>query len=166
MSIPEILLLLIQSVHGIVAVVWIGGALFYLLVLVPVFRSQSTDVGTFRLHLSKRFQEVTGICIILLTITGIVLMFDKITSPHTTDSYLATLGLKVGISLIMFTLVWKQRQARRDREKTPPQTTTRISRGISSVFPSRPVMVLCLGVGVFLLSDILGAIFQHTLLGR
>jgi len=160
------LLVLIQSVHGIVAVIWIGGALFYLLVLLPTFRSHPTDLRSFSLPLNKRFQEVTGMCIVLLTITGIVLMFDKLTSVHVTNSYLVTLGLKIGVSLIMFALVWTQRQTRRKKEPTLPQRTPQIPSRLISVFPSRPIMILCLGIGIFLLSDILGAIFQHTLLSR
>ncbi len=162
----EAFLLLARWAHGLAAVVWVGGTLFYVLVLRPAQRrGEGTSVGPDTL---REFRGLVDTSIMVLVATGTVMVFDRLTAPSIGTGYIAALSFKIGLALWMFAIAGRRWRRRR----TPPVEAepTPVSRGglPSKVagFMSGVNMTALLGILVFLLSDLLAFLFQQGLTGR
>lgn len=143
-----VLRLLIRYVHLIAAMAWVGGSLFYLLVLVPAWRDAPV-VEAARGAIQRRFREVVEVSILVLLITGAVMTVDRLTSGLATTAYALVLALKIAASLWMFALGLEIR--RRFRPKRPARPRPR--------WLSGPYLVLELGLVVFFLAVLLRALY-------
>jgi uncharacterized membrane protein len=81
-------------VHLLAAVTWIGGMLFLTLVLVPVFKAESSEERrALFVRLARRFRVVVWISIAILIATGAFLVHPR------TDSLLDPAGWPVALRL-------------------------------------------------------------------
>lgn len=90
--------------HLMAAVAWIGGMIFHILVLDPVFSTTEVTVEGMVLlgKMEKRFRYLVGSCIILLLITGLINVRFVITAPERLLTAYGTLLLaKIGLILGM-----------------------------------------------------------------
>jgi len=149
MEAPDLLLLVVRWVHGLSALAWVGGSLFYLLVLRPVLRR---DGGHPPLEpaLASAFRSLAETCALLLLLTGIVLTVARLTRPAVGPAYLVALGVKVALALWMMGLLWGHRRGPGPR-RGPLRWLT------------HPTLFAVLGVAVFLLADLLQALFERGL---
>ena len=160
MSASEIFLLVMRWMHLVSAATWIGGSLFYLLVLRPAARRapDSPKVAT-----SSEFQALVDTSIIVLLVTGIILTFDRLVPGVVGVPYVVILAVKIVLSLWMFHM------ARRRRRHTPllnvsveaPTTSTRLQRFSRAVSGYNAIVIL--GIVVFLLADLLKTLFEIAL---
>ena len=130
--------------------VWIGGGLFYLLVLSPAGRELGAEV---RASIDKRFQEVVQLATLALIATGAVITFDRL-QLEPGPAYVVTLAVKVAIAIWMFVLA--QGLASRGRRRLIER------RGGVASLPARRAapswLIVALGLVVLLLSDVLKVI--------
>jgi len=158
----DIFILGVQWIHTLAGVAWVGGSLFYLLVIRPALRKSTSQLDT-STSVATGFRAVVDIAVIILIITGVVLAFDRLTSRYTDVSYVSVLGIKVVLSLWMFWLagvIQKKRHLRTSRSTVsePNHATGATNR----VFASANLIAI-IGVIVFLLSDLLQALFEDAL---
>ena len=165
MTLVEITFLLIKWIHGIAAVSWVGGNIFYFTVLTPLITKGEIS-GNLSRNIAKGFGILVRICIGILVITGSIIMLDALTSPHVNSQYIATLLLKISFSIAMFYFVWRQGRRRASRNSNYPQLGGQEPQGfVRGELPSVsriPIIILCLGVITFLLSDLLAIIFLSS----
>jgi putative copper export protein len=142
------LLLGIRWVHLLAATVWVGGGLFYLLVLRPALRRAEPGVAAaLGPAVGAGFREVVNLAIASLVVSGAVLTFDRL-SRNAGLAYAAVLALKVALAIAMFALAWELGWAGR-----------RGARGRR--WPISPAgLLLVLGLVVFLLALVLRGLVQ------
>jgi putative copper export protein len=148
-------LLIVGWLHAIAAVAWLGGGIFFWIVLRPAIRSGAMPDAVVRFAGSE-FSQLVGLAMWVLVITGGILMFDRLSGPSATLPYGATLGLKIALSAWMFFLVI----GRRGRSKADAPAGR--LRGAVNALGHINVTVI-LGIIVFLLSDILRMLVERQL---
>ncbi len=150
-------LLIVGWVHAIAAVAWLGGAIFYWVVLRPAVRSD-TMPDTIVRFAGSEFSQLVALAMWTLVITGGILMFNRLSAPSATLPYGATLGLKIVLSAWMFFLV----AGRRSRSKSKGASEKgRFRTAVNAL--GHINMTIMLGAIVFLLSDILRMLVERHL---
>jgi uncharacterized membrane protein len=139
----------IRWLHLVAAVAWVGGSLFYLLVLAPAAR----ETEALRAGLSgvdRRFRELVQLSVVVLLVTGAAITFDRL-QLQPGPPYAITLGIKVALAIWMFVLA--QDLANRGRRRL-------IERRLGANAPpagrgSPTWLILAIGLVILLLSDVL-----------
>ena len=155
MSVSEVILLIIRWLHSIAAVAWVGGGLFYLLILRPSLRRSH---GTADAAIGQDFRALVATAMGVLVVTGIVMTFNRLTSDFVGAAYVIVLAIKIAMALYMFYLVRFLRS--RTYPNDPQEEATGYRRWVTG-----GTTVVILGVIVFLLADILSALFEEGLRG-
>ena len=158
-------LFLIKWIHGMAAVAWVGGNIFYFCVLTPLV-SKGEISGSLSRNIAKGFGILVRMSIGILIISGSIIMLEALTSPHVNSQYIATLLLKISFSIAMFYFVWRQGRRRTSRLSNYAQPERPESQGSAILelvsTPRIPIIILCLGIITFLLSDLLAIIFLSS----
>ncbi len=154
-------------IHAISAVMWIGGSIFYMLVLRPAQRDAvkrgaqaDTRVNAF---IGAHFRDWAHLSMLALIVTGAILTFDRLTEQSTSSTYIATLVVKILISFWLFgvgTATYRKRVLEQS-------AITSQQNGKSIRFLERwlrplisPYIIIYGGLAVVLLSDILKIAFE------
>ena len=159
MSPGEIFILVVRWIHTIAGVAWIGGSLFYLYVLRPASKKSTNDLASYT-AIASEFRAVVDTAVMVLIITGVVLAFDRLTSKYTDVTYVSVLGVKVVLSLWMFWLAGVLQKRRRAKAVASSSGVGRTQRVFSSAN-----LIAIIGIIVFMLSDLLQALFEDALKG-
>ena len=151
MSLNDLLFLVMRWVHNLAAVAWVGGGIYYLLILRPRLRRSPEDTP----NPGRDYLSLVNTAFGVLLVTGAVLTFHRVTSGFIGVPYVAVLAVKVLLAFAMFYLV-RFLPSRRPKDKTSPgrRWPPAISRGTS---------VVILGVIVLLLADVLSSLFEQGL---
>jgi uncharacterized membrane protein len=160
----DIFILAVGWIHTIAAVAWVGGSLFYHFVLRPASRKGSDASSSSAI--ANEFRALVGTAVMVLIITGVVLAFDRLTSKYTDVSYVSVLGIKVGLSLWMFWLagvLQKRRRSRANASLTEEERSSLPLTGRAQRVFSSANLIAIIGIIVFLLSDLLQALFEDAL---
>jgi uncharacterized membrane protein len=155
----DIFILAVRWIHTIAGVAWVGGSLFYLVVLRPASKKSGSDIAGSS-GVANEFRSVVDTAVMILIITGVVLAFDRLTSKYTDVTYVSVLGVKVALSLWMFWLAGVLQKRRRSRVDAPSLEAGRAQR----VFSSANLIVI-IGIAVFLISDLLQSLYEDALKG-
>jgi putative copper export protein len=147
--------LIVRAAHTIAAAVWVGGNIFYLLVVIPALRSggAAPGVAAVAAQVAALFRRLVNICIGVLLLTGAYLMFDRLTQTMLGWPYLIVLGLKIAAALAMFVLAIYLGQSNIRRLA---KRSTRLSK-------AAPQLLLALGIIVFILGALLNNLFEATI---
>ncbi|MDA1188555.1 MAG: hypothetical protein O2854_02575 [Chloroflexi bacterium] len=167
MSLGDVFFLIVRWLHLISAVVWIGGSIFFLLVMRPTARRHPDEVRTIGKTMSAQFRVLVDTSIVVLVATGAVIAFDRLTSGLIGPGYVITLGIKVTLSVWMFVLV--QQERRRTvmlAAYTQPGSETKGLRRAIGTFVYGYNGITIAGVVIFLLSDLLRNLYEITLTGN
>ena len=164
MSASDVFLLIVRWLHLVSAAAWVGGGLFYLLVLRPALRRSPDSSRLLSAAAASEFRAVVDTSIFVLLATGIILTFNRLEPGVVGVPYVATLSVKIALSVWMFVLA----RGRRRRtalleayaEATPP-AANRLQRGLRAVSGYNALVIL--GIIVFLLSDLLKVLFEAAL---
>jgi putative copper export protein len=158
MSVLDWILIAIRWSHALGAVAWVGGGIFYSLVLRPALGRAPASTETSR-AIGAEFRGLVNTAIGVLLVTGIILSASRLTADTVTIPYIAVLALKIALALYMFYIV------RFLRQRAYPEETTggnkwwsRLRDGLTST-----TAVLIIGVIVFGLADVLSALFEESL---
>ncbi|MBI4319757.1 MAG: hypothetical protein HY675_14810 [Chloroflexi bacterium] len=151
--------------HAIAAVAWVGGALFYLVVLRPSVEA-SGDHSSFRnleKAIGQEFKEVVDLSVMVLVVTGAVISFERLSRGSISDLYVAVLVTKVALAGGMFLLA---RRLARNTTAGAAAVSGDNAQAAPSVIrkwlsPSR--LVLVLGLLVFLLATVLKVTYENDL---
>ena len=156
MGIMDILLLAVRWIHGMSAVTWVGGSIFYWLIVRPTIgQSDKNTLFLFRI-IGQKFRSIVNTLIGILLITGAVLAADRLTAGSVSVAYAIVLCVKIFLAVYMFYIVWfLKRQVDEGAHKG--------KRPLGSLLVSTDAMLIT-GVVVFLLSDILSALFERGLI--
>ena len=154
MSLNDIRFLVMRWVHNLAAVAWVGGGIYYLLILLPRLRRSPTDDET--LNPGRDYLSLVNTAFGVLLVTGAVLTSHRVTSGFIGVPYVAVLAVKVLLAFCMFYLV---RFLPNRRPKGPASPRTR--KWVPAV--SNATAVVILGVIVLLLADVLSSLFEQGL---
>lgn len=144
----QILSVLMRTAHTLAGGVWVGGSLVYLLVITPALRlgKAAPEVSA---AIATQFRRLVNISIVTLLLSGVYLMFDRLTTTTVGVAYVVTLAVKIALALTMFGLaIFQAQEARR-----PARLRGRMWR-------LAPRLILALGVIVFLLGAALNGLFD------
>jgi uncharacterized membrane protein len=161
MSVGDVFLLVVRWLHLVSAAAWVGGSLFYLLVLRPALRKQPEASRAASAVAAAEFRALVDTCIFVLLATGVILTFNRLTQGVAGVPYVVVLGVKIALSVWMFALVRGRRGAalaHSSQEAPPAARWQRIARAISGYNAT-----IILGIIVFLLSDLLKVLFEMAL---
>ncbi len=144
--------LIIRVAHTLAAATWVGGSIFYLIVVLPALRS-SESTPAVSAQIAALFRRLVNICIGVLLLSGAFMTFDRLTQTTLGLPYLVVLGLKIVSALAMFILAiyLSQSNIRRLAKRS-----TRLSK-------AAPQLLLALGIWVFLLGALLNGLFEATI---
>ena len=161
MGVLDWILTIIRWGHAVAAVAWVGGGVFYLLVLRPAIRrSQGLPPETSE-AIRDEFRGLVTTAIAVLLLTGAILSVARLTGDAATVPYAVVLGVKIALALYMFYVVMRVRRGSYEDQREPAKTwTRRTARLLSS-----PVALLVIGIAVIGLSDVLDALFESALAG-
>jgi len=171
------ILVAIRWGHALAAVAWVGGGMFYILVLRPSLRRRPASPET-RQDIGTEFRGLVNTAIGVLLVSGAVLAVSRLTSDAVTIPYVAVLAVKVALALYMFYVVRFLRRRAYPEENSPippfakacPERSRRGGWGGFCSWWSRARGlltstngVLIAGVVVFGLSDVLDLLFEKAL---
>jgi len=146
-----LLTVLMRTIHVLAGGVWVGGSVIYLLVIGPAFRlaRPAPEVSA---QVARLFRQLVNICIGALLLTGVYLIFDRLSLIAIGPSYLVVLVVKVLAALAMFLLALFQAQEAR-----------RPARQRGRWWRLTPRVILALGVLTFLLGTALTILYEMEL---
>ena len=88
MSLNDVLFLVMRWLHNIAAVAWVGGGIYYLLILRPRLRRSPQDTP----NPGQDYLSLVNTAFGILLVTGAVLTFHRVTSGFIGVPYVAVLG--------------------------------------------------------------------------
>ena len=152
------LLLVIRWVHAVSAVAWVGGGIFYVLVLRPS-EARSPLPAEARRSIGEEFRGLVHTVMAVLLITGIILSASRLTGNGVSLYYVVVLGIKIALAFYMFYVVrFMPHTAYPDGNAGSAGWLAGVRRGLTST-----TGVLVVGILVFGLSDLLDALFEAGL---
>ena len=143
---------LVRAAHILAGTAWVGGSLFYLLVMQPALRSFG-PAPVLAAKIAELFKRMVNICVGVLLLTGGYLVFDRLTQTTLGLSYLIVLGIKIVAALSMFVLAMYMAQSNIRRLA---KRSTRLSR-------VAPRLMLALGILIFILGALLNSLFEMSI---
>ena len=150
MNFLDVILLLIRWIHAVSAVAWVGGGMFYLMVLKPATKGKPLDPDNAS-RIARDFRSLVYSVMALLLITGIILTASKLTSGKIGEIYIIVLALKILLAGYMAFVV------RFLRRHQYPETQPTSYGWISDIRLklTNPTAVVVLGIIVFGIADVL-----------
>ena len=164
MSLSDIFLLIVRWLHLVSAAAWVGGSVFYLIVLRPALRRSPEGSRLTNIRVATEFRALVDTCVYVLIATGVILTLNRLTPGVVGAPYVVVLGAKIALSVWMFVLAWSRRrrttltEAFREEEAPPTTAFSRILRAVAGYNT-----IIILGLIVFLLSDLLKTLFEIAL---
>ena len=142
---------LVYTTHALAAGVWIGGSLVYLVIITPALRlgKAPPEVGA---QVARLFRALVNVCIGALVVTGVFLVFDRLSTVTAGTVYIVVLTLKILVALTLFGLALYQAQEAR-----------RLARNRGSFWRLAPRLILALGAVAFLLGVTLMLLYEAQL---
>ena len=158
MDVLDWILVTIRWGHALGAVAWVGGGMFYVLVIRPVLARSPVPGETAR-AMGSEFRSLVNTAIAVLLVTGIVLSASRLTQDTVTTAYVVVLAVKIILALYMFYVVRFLRQ--RAYPEDAAAGGNRWSRMRGRLTGTTAVLVI--GVIVFGISDVLDMLFEGAL---
>ena len=148
------ILVVIRWVHALAAVAWVGGGIFYILVLRPSTQRAPSSPETSR-FVGIEFRGLINTAIIVLLLTGVIISVARLTEDTITIGYVAVLVVKIVLAMYMFYIVRFLRKTTYPEEPAPGHSWWERARsGLTGT-----TAVLIIGLIVFGLADVLSALF-------
>ena len=158
MNVLDLILLAIRWAHALGAVAWVGGGVFYLMVLRPAFR-RTKPAPEVSKSIGDEFRGLVNTAIIVLVVTGAILTASRLTADTITIPYVAVLVLKVALALYMFAVMRFRRPQSVDYDAA--KSPTGLARMRAAL--TGPTALLVIGVVIFGLADVLSYLFESSL---
>lgn len=148
MELADLLLVAMRAAHSLAAIAWVGGTLFYLLVVAPALARPKSEgeSSAARSAISSAYGELVELAVVVFVLSGAILTFDRL-SRGAGPVYAALLAVKVLLAFVTFHLGFGLR--RRGLDSDP-----RAARG-----------VVVIGIVVVLIAAVLKVLFEAGLRG-
>ena len=159
MDISDLFKIIVRWAHLISAAAWVGGSIFWLLVLKPSSKNISDDVELNR-SVQKEFRALVNTCIFVMLATGAIMTFDRLSSTTLGSNYVLILGLKIATVALMFYLIRAQRKPYSSKASIKDKTDIK---ALPARLLSSYNLIIVLGLLAFLFSDLLYHIYNNTL---
>lgn len=146
-----VLTAVMRTAHVLAGGVWVGGSVMYLVVIAPGLRlgHAPPEVGA---RLGELFRGLVNVCIGVLVLSGVYLVFDRLSTERVGAAYIAVLAVKVAAALAMFALAaYQAQEARRRARRRGP------------LWRVAPRLILALGVVTFALGALLTGLYEAVL---
>ncbi len=158
----DVFLLIVRWAHAIAAVAWVGGGIFYWVVLRPALRTEGVPPGVARIA-GVEFGGIVALAMWTLVVTGAVLVLARLSEEAAGVPYGAVLALKIALSGWMFLLVTGRRRGARTAAGmgTGGAPRGRLRSAANTLGSVNTTVVL--GIVVFGLSDVLRLLFERNL---
>ena len=141
------------------AVAWVGGGIFYLMVLRPALQQARGLPAETSRSIGVEFRGLVSTAIAILLVTGVLLSVSRLTGDAVTSPYVAVLVVKIALALYMFYVV---RFMRQDRYPEDPELgDSRWQRLMGRLTGTTALLVT--GVVVIGLSDVLDGLLENAL---
>ncbi|MDP6823123.1 MAG: hypothetical protein QF554_07495 [Dehalococcoidia bacterium] len=150
------LIVLVRWLHALGAVAWVGGSAFFALIVRPAQRADPDGVGRAISRFTGPYREMIDVSIVAIVVTGMILMFERLTGDDATVAYFIVLSVKIVIAGWMFYMVWSLRRA-----GFIPEARSGLTDRLSWLFGYNAL--LAGGVIVFLVAGLLRAIFETAI---
>lgn len=164
MSLSDAFFVVVRWLHLLSAAAWVGGSIFYLVVLRPALRRSPEGSQLVNAAAATEFRALVETCVYVLIATGVILTLHRLTPGIVGLPYVAMLSVKIALSVWMFVLAWSRRKrtsiTEAFREEAPPPTT-RLRKTLRVVSGYNTIVIL--GLAVFLVSDILKTLYELAL---
>ena len=159
MNVLDWILLAIRWGHALSAVAWVGGGIFYLMVLRPAIQQARGLPAEPSRAIGVEFRGLVSTAIAVLLVTGVILSVSRLTEAAVTSPYVVVLVVKIGLALYMFYVV---RFMRRD---TYPEEPAIGDSGCKKLWDrlTGTTALLVTGVIVIGLSDVLDGLLENAL---
>ncbi len=150
MDLTDIGRIVLRWAHAVAALFWVGGSLFLFLVYRPAARFlPETARQLFEKAVRQRFRELVNTAVAVLLVSGMVLTFDRLSSPAATTAYALVLGTKIVLALLAFYLALELGGGRR--------VSIRLGRHLVGA----PELILGIGLVIYLLVAILRLLYER-----
>jgi uncharacterized membrane protein len=136
------LLLGLRLAHALAAAVWLGGGVYFLLILRPALRERGDEARSLMGDAQRAFGEWAQVATLTMIATGAVLTFDRLSSGRGGLTYATLLAAKIVAALAAFWLIGLRTTRRRGAERR-----------------SAPELVLALGLVAFVLGVALSSVY-------
>ena len=157
----DVFLLIVRWAHAIAAVAWVGGGIFYWVVLRPALRTEGVTPAVARIA-GVEFGGLVALSAWTLVITGAVLVLARFSEPAADVPYAAVLAVKIALAGWMFLLVsGRPRRAHRNGAPADGRPRGRLRAAANALGSVN--MTVVLGIVVFGLSDVLRLLFERNL---
>ena len=161
MNIVNIFNIAVTWAHLISATAWVGGSIFWLIVLTPSIQKIPSNHQTEILRsISHEFKSVVDTSMFILLFTGAILTFNKITPGHIGSLYVLILGIKILLVSYLFYLL---RSRRNNFKMSQSIGTKNTSRRKLIILTKKSNMIVLIGLIVYLISSILSSIFDASI---
>ena len=152
------LIIFARWVHAIAAVAWVGGSIFFAAVLRPLVAANPDVMRKAMGPIGGAYREVVDIAVVALIISGLVLMFNRMTGDNATVAWAIVFAVKIALALWMFYLVWRLRQS-----GYQPTAGSGILAKVSWLLGYNALVFF--GVIIFLLATVLRELFEKSVTG-
>ncbi len=164
MSATDAFVLVVRWLHLAAAAAWIGGCIFFLLMLGPAVRKHPDRYGAVASAAAQRFRTLVDLSIVVLVASGAILAFNRLTDDATNVAYVTVLAVKVALSAWMFILVQMERRSSALMARYEAAGSDS-GKGVGPLALARSALsgyngVTVIGIVVFLLSDVLRVLFE------
>ena len=161
MTVSDAFLVVVRWIHIVAAAAWVGGSIFYLIVLRPALRRSPEAGRRINEFTAAEFGTLVDTCIFAILATGVILTFNRLTGGVTGPSYGLVLGVKIALSVWMFILARgrRRRAALLDMSRQNPDPPPGRFRKILSALSGYNTIAI-LGVIVLLLADLLNTLYE------
>ena len=161
----DVFKIVVRWAHMVSAAAWVGGSLFWLLVLKPSMKNRHSDTSQTDQGLGERvakeFRSLVDTCVFVLLATGVIMTLDRLTPGEVGANYVLVLGIKIIFVAIMFYIIRAKRQSNNllhsRHNKQMVSKKVKLVRMLSGYN-----LLVVLGLLVFLLSDLLSFIYYST----
>ena len=72
-------------IHIIASVIWIGGSIFYFLILNPVLNTVLGSSNEVTRIIGKEFSSIVKICISALIVSGVIMLLNRLVAPDSVN---------------------------------------------------------------------------------
>ncbi|MBI4199993.1 MAG: hypothetical protein HY535_05935 [Chloroflexi bacterium] len=162
MTPADVALLAVRGLHLLAAVAWVGGGIFFLLVVRPALQGMQEQAKVSQ-ALGREFRNLVDIALWVLLLTGAILAVNRLTSGKAGAAYGTVLGIKIALALGMAYLVRFRPQ--RPIAPSPPaqENPSPILLRVARAAFSGLGLLLLLGILVLLLSDLLRLLYEQAI---
>ena len=157
LSSTDWIILIARWAHIVGALAWVGGSMFFALVLRPAATLQPEAMRTVMGTIGSIYREVVDISVVFVLASGIILMFDRLTGNDATVAWAIVFAVKLAIALWMLYLVWRLRQSKYE----PRVEMFGIMSKISWLLGYNALVFF--GVLVFFLATLLRELFEKSI---